>query len=58
MTNYAALLRRLSGGHVEYVVIGGLAVLTHGHVRATLDLDICYARTPENIDRIVLAVLG
>jgi len=52
MTNFGALLARLANGKVEFVVIGGLAVLTHGHVRATLDLDICYARSPENLERI------
>ena len=52
MTNFGALLARLANAHVEFVVIGGLAVLTHGHVRATLDLDICYARSPENLERL------
>lgn len=56
MTDFAALLRRLADANVEFVVIGGLAVLAHGHVRATLDLDICYARTPENLERIVAAL--
>ena len=56
MTNFADLLRRLSEEGVEFVVIGGLAVIAHGHVRATLDLDICYARTPENLERLVRAL--
>jgi hypothetical protein len=56
MTNFGALLTRLSRGQVEFVVIGGIAVLTHGHVRATLDLDICYARTPENLERLERAL--
>jgi len=56
MTDFDALLRRLSVAQVEFVVIGGLAVLTYGHVRATLDLDVCYARTPENLTRLVSAL--
>src|SRR5689334_6632856 len=56
MTNFADLLRRLAGDRVEFVVIGGLAVISHGHVRATVDLDVCYARTPENIGRLVRAL--
>jgi predicted nucleotidyltransferase len=56
MTDYPALLRRLSVEDVEFVVIGGVAVISHGYVRATLDLDICYARSPENIDRLVSAL--
>ncbi len=56
MTQFASLLQRLARAHVEFVVIGGLAVLTHGHIRATVDLDVCYARTPENLQRIVDAL--
>ncbi len=56
MTNFGSLLTRLARAGVEFVVIGGLAVLTHGHVRATVDLDICYARTPENLRRLVEAL--
>ncbi len=56
MTNFGALLVRLADAHVEFVVIGGLAVLTHGHVRATIDLDICYARSPENLERLERAL--
>lgn len=56
MTDFAALFRRLSDEGVEFVVIGGLAVISHGHVRATLDLDICYARTPENLQRLARAL--
>jgi hypothetical protein len=56
MTDFAALFRCLSDEAVEFVVVGGLAVISHGHVRATLDLDICYARTPENLQRLARAL--
>ncbi len=56
MTDFAALFQSLSDAHVEFVVIGGLAVISHGHIRATLDLDLCYARTPENLERLVRAL--
>jgi predicted nucleotidyltransferase len=56
MTDFGELFRRLSAEQVEFVVIGGLAVISHGHVRATLDLDICYARTPENLERLARAL--
>ncbi len=56
MTDFAELFRRLAEEQVEFVVVGGLAVISHGHVRATLDLDICYARTPQNLDRVVRAL--
>jgi hypothetical protein len=56
MTHFAELLRRLVSEGVEFVVVGGLAVISHGHPRATLDLDLCYARTPENLERLVRAL--
>ncbi|MFO0673983.1 MAG: DUF6036 family nucleotidyltransferase [Polyangiaceae bacterium] len=51
-----ALLQRLTAAGVEFVIIGGLAVIAHGHVRATLDVDVCYARTPDNLRRLVSAL--
>lgn len=56
MTRFRELLEALSGAQVEYVIIGGLAVITHGHARATLDIDICYARTPQNLTRLATAL--
>lgn len=45
------------GGAVEYVVIGGFAVIAHGVVRATKDLDACPAPDQANLDRLA-AVLA
>jgi predicted nucleotidyltransferase len=56
MTRFRDLLKRLSDAGVEFVVVGGVAVIARGYVRATLDLDICYARTPENVERLVAAL--
>lgn len=56
MTRFGELLARLSAAGVEFIVIGGLAVIAHGHMRATIDLDVCYARTPENLERLVRAL--
>jgi predicted nucleotidyltransferase len=50
------LLTRLSRSGVEFVVVGGVAVIFHGHARGTLDLDVCYARSPENLERLVAAL--
>jgi hypothetical protein len=36
----AALLGVLNAHGVDYVVIGGLAVITHGHLRATAEVDV------------------
>jgi len=56
MTDFAKLLRALNKGHVECIVIGGLAATIHGSARLTQDVDVCYARTPENLDRLVAAL--
>src|SRR5439155_26421701 len=37
---------------VEYIVVGGAAATVHGSARLTLDLDVVYRRTPENIARV------
>lgn len=44
------LLRRLVEGNVDFVVIGGVAVIAQASPRLTKDLDICYARQAENLE--------
>ena len=56
MLNAPAILRQLTENHVEFVVVGGLAMVTHGSATITEDLDVCYARTPQNIARLAAAV--
>jgi len=41
---------------VEFVLIGGWAAILNGSVQATVDLDICYARTPGNHRRLAAAL--
>lgn len=43
MTGFGHLLRDLNGESVRYVVVGGIAVIRHGVVRATKDLDVVVA---------------
>jgi Nucleotidyl transferase AbiEii toxin, Type IV TA system len=45
-----AILRELVRGGVDFVVIGGIAVLMHGYPRATRDLDIVFAYDDENLE--------
>jgi predicted nucleotidyltransferase len=44
------LLRRLTEGGVDYVVIGGVAVAMQGYGRATKDLNITYATDSTNLE--------
>jgi predicted nucleotidyltransferase len=52
MTDFKALLRALSDGSVEFILIGGAAATVHGSARLTRDVDVVYRRTPENITRL------
>jgi predicted nucleotidyltransferase len=56
----SSLLGRLARAHVDFVVIGGVAVIAHGYERNTGDLDICYSREPANLELLgqVLVDLG
>lgn len=55
-----ALLRALTEGGVDFVVIGGIAAVAHGSLQITQDLDICYAGDEANLERLgaVLVSLG
>lgn len=50
------ILRALAEHEVEYVLIGGLAVQTHGHVRTTNDADLIPAPDPANLGRLAAAL--
>jgi hypothetical protein len=41
---------------VAFVVIGGVALVLHGSSRVTQDLDICYARDADNLERLATAL--
>ena len=43
MTGFGRLLAELNGAGARYVVVGGIAVIRHGVVRATKDLDVVVA---------------
>ena len=54
------ILRVLGEHDVDYVVVGGVAVQTYGHIRATQDLDIIPGPDLVNLSRLgeALAALG
>ncbi len=56
MTDFEGLLRALADGRVDLILGGGVAARAHGSARLTQDLDVVYARTPENIERLALAL--
>lgn len=46
----------LNRSEARYLVIGGVACVLHGYVRATTDIDILIERTPENAGRVLDAL--
>jgi len=49
----AQLIEALNSAGVQYIVIGGIAVLAHGYARTTHDLDIVLEMSPANIGRAI-----
>lgn len=45
-------LKLLKDADAEFIVIGGVAMVAHGSAHVTFDIDICYRRTRENIEKI------
>ncbi|HEX4641730.1 MAG TPA: nucleotidyltransferase [Chthoniobacterales bacterium] len=58
VTPYEELLANLARGKVDFIVIGGVAVALNGFVRTTDDVDILIERSPENVARLLDALLS
>lgn len=52
MTGFGRILDDLNGAGIQYVLIGGIALIRHGVVRATRDVDAVFDPDPDNVDRI------
>lgn len=52
-----ALLSALLHGKVEFAIVGGVAVIAHGYVRMTADLDIFIRPTVENAEATLQTLL-
>jgi hypothetical protein len=50
------ILDALAEHDVEYVLVGGLAVQTHGHMRTTIDIDVFPSPEPTNLARLAEAL--
>ena len=56
MTHFGELIAILANGSVDFVVIGGVALISRGGSRATNVLDIVYSRASENLNRLANAL--
>lgn len=56
-TNFEKLFAVLQEHDVDYILIGGYAEFLHGRSRITLDIDICYSRRQENLERLANALV-
>ena len=52
-----SLLRSLTEGGVDFVVVGGVAVIVQASPRLTKDLDICYDPGRENLERLAAVLI-
>ena len=56
VTDFEGLLRALVSHGVEFIVVGGVAGKAHGSPRLTVDLDVVYARSADNLGRLTSAL--
>lgn len=54
--DFADLLECLAEAGADYMLIGGYAVMAHGHIRATQDLDVWVRPSSENVARVMSAM--
>lgn len=56
MTSFEQVIAALNAAKVRYLVVGGVAVVLHGHLRTTADLDLVVELAPENARRAIAAL--
>src|SRR5712671_405292 len=52
-----AIVKALNAAKVQYLIVGGVAVVAHGYERLTKDLDLVIGLEPENIVRGLRALM-
>lgn len=50
--HFREFIQALNEHEVEYVLVGGMAVILHGYVRGTGDMDVWVNKTKENYSRL------
>jgi predicted nucleotidyltransferase len=52
VSDFKRIIAELNGAGVRYVLVGGIALIRHGVVRATRDVDAIVASDPDNLARV------
>jgi hypothetical protein len=55
--DFGAILERLASHEVDFIVIGGLAASLHGSAYVTQDVDVCYGRSTQSVERLCRALV-
>lgn len=55
--DFQDFLRSLNNNEVDYILVGGYAVILHGYARTTGDMDIWVQKTAENYHKLVKAFI-
>lgn len=55
-SDFKQIIKALSDANARFVVVGGMAMVSHGSSFVTADLDICYDRAPDNLQVIQTAL--
>ena len=53
--HFRDFIKALNDNKVEYVLVGGMAVILHGYVRGTGDMDVWVNKTKDNYQKLVTA---
>ena len=53
-----AIVGALNAAHVRYLIAGGMAVIAHGHVRLTKDVDLIVDFESSNVHQAIAALSG
>jgi hypothetical protein len=54
--DFQGLIKILVDNQVDFVLIGALAMIYHGSSHVTRDVNVCYSRSPANIQRLAQAL--
>ncbi len=55
-TDFALVLRTLAEAKIDFIAVGAIAAIAEGVIVTTDDVDVVYARSPDNLRRIVAAL--